>query len=395
MTTVTVSPIARHSKPIIDDSSSDKPLYVSRPLLPELSDFHEILGDIWDSKILTNNGPYCQRLESALETLLGLPTAKVFNNGTTALMMALKLFDLPQGSEVITTPLTFAATAHAISWMGLKPVFVDVLPGEMTLDPRAVEKAITPRTSAILGVHVYGILCRVNELQSIADTHKLRLIYDGAHAFAAKKDDRSVADYGDATIFSFHATKLFNTLEGGMVASNNPAHSKTLDLLRNFGIESEDEVSQIGINGKLNEIQAALGLLNLNIFDQERAFRAELARHYEAIFSDIPGITLKPEQKNTVESYQYFPIVIDEGVFGRSRDNVYDELKTHEIFSRKYFHPICTDFKSYKDEPIISTLNEPFVNTLKTRVLCLPFHSDVNDSHLDRIKRVFLRKPIK
>lgn len=366
-----------------------EPLFVAQPLLPDLAEFQNIVAEVWRTKTLTNGGPFHQRLEAELERYLDVPTAMLFNNGTVALMAALKLFDLPAGSEVITTPLTFAATAHAVHWNGLKPVFVDVLPDALTIDPAAVQKAITSKTSAILAVHVYGTVCEVDQLQAIADQHGLRLIYDSAHVFGTTINGRSIGSYGDASVFSFHATKLFNTLEGGLISTNRASDKADIYYLRNFGIKSEDEVISVGLNGKMNELQAAFGLLNLPRVPEERRQRSELRQKYEGFLTEIPGITTQLKQPGVTNAEQYFPIIINQATYGLSRDDIYDRLKARGIYARKYFHPICTDFVPYRDYPVHSIRNTPYVNTVKSQVLCLPFHSGVSDRHVADIKDVF------
>ncbi|MBR1219671.1 DegT/DnrJ/EryC1/StrS family aminotransferase [Bradyrhizobium sp. U87765 SZCCT0131] len=366
-----------------------RPLYVTRPVLPELSDYQALLADIWRSKILTNGGPLHQRLERELEQYLGVPTAMLFNNGTIALLAALKLLKLPAGSEVITTPLTFAATAHAIKWNGLEPVFADVLPGTLTLDPEAVRKAITPKTSAILGVHVYGTVCELDALQKVADDHGLRLLYDAAHVFGTTVNGVPIGCFGDASVFSFHATKLFNTAEGGLVATNRALDKESIYFIRNFGIKNEEEVVDVGINGKLSEFSAAMGLLVLPLVDDERARRSVLRQKYAEFLTELPGIELAPAQPGVTQSEQYFRVSIDQGAFGRSRDDIYAALQKRQIFSRKYFHPICTDFESYRGYPIYSTRNLPYVERIKSQVLCLPFHGEVEDEDLAEIRDVF------
>jgi dTDP-4-amino-4,6-dideoxygalactose transaminase len=367
-----------------------RPLYVTQPLLPALHDVHGMLDEIWHSKILTNGGNLHQRLEDELRKYLNVPTAMLFNNGTIALLVALKLCDLPPGSEVITTPLTFAATAHAISWNGLVPVFADVTPGTLTLDPAAVKKAISPKTSAILGVHVYGTVCELDELQHIARMHGLRLIYDAAHAFGVNVDGRSIASFGDASVFSFHATKLFNTFEGGLIASARSEDRESIYYLRNFGIKNEEEVVSVGINGKLNELQAALGLLNLPLVKQEMELRSRLRMQYVEFLRDVPGIQVQPVQPGVSSSEQYFPLVIDPRKFGRSRDDLYESLKLRAIFARKYFHPICTDFVPYKGFRVYTARESPYVETVKSQVLCLPFHSGVSEVDVKDIRAEFL-----
>lgn len=369
-----------------------RPLYVTQPLMPELSQLTDMLTNVWQSKILTNGGPLHQQLESALREHLETPTAMLFNNGTIALLVALKLFDLPAGSEVITTPLTFAATAHSISWNGLQPVFADVLPGTLTIDPRAVEKAITSKTSAILGVHVYGTVCELEALQSIATAHGLKLIYDAAHAFGTRVGDRSISSFGDASVFSFHATKLFNTVEGGLIATPREVDRDDIYFLRNFGIKNEEEVVSVGINGKLNEIQAAIGLLNLRSIHSEMTLRSQLRARYVEILSGLPGVALQPLQSGVTSSEQYFPIVIESSLFGRTRDDIYDELKSVGIYARKYFHPICTDFLPYKGYVTHTVHDMPYVEIVKRQVLCLPFHSGVLEEDVEDVRRVFWRR---
>lgn len=367
-----------------------RPLFVTRPLLPPLPDLNQFLNGIWDRQIVTNCGPLHEELETELGRLLNVPSAMLFNNATVALLCALKLFDLPKGSEVITTPLTFAATAHSIDWNGLKPVFADVSEDTLTLDPEAVRKAIGPKTSAILAVHVYGTICDVDALDQVAKEHGLRLIYDAAHAFAAEVDGRPVGSFGDASVFSFHATKLFTTLEGGLIASPDPATRQKLHFLRNFGIKSEEEVVSVGINGKMNEVQAAIGLLNLKAFEAERAARSRLRDSYEQALGGLRGIRFQKKQPGVTQSEQYFPIIVDPAVFGRTRDDIYEALKSRGIMSRKYFHPICTDFEPYRGFPIVtSDSQKSVVERIKSQVLCLPFFSGVTDEDVEEIASVF------
>jgi dTDP-4-amino-4,6-dideoxygalactose transaminase len=357
--------------------------------LPDLKDLQPVLDEIWQTRILTNGGPFHQRLEHELEDYLGVPCAMICNNGTIALILALKMMDLPMGSEVITTPLTFAATAHAVAWNGFTPVFADVEPSTLTIDPASVERAISSKTSAILAVHVYGNICDVNALQDIADKHGLALIYDAAHAFGTTFNGHPIGAFGDASVFSFHATKLFTTLEGGLIATNRAEDKGTIYSLRNFGIKNEEEVIAIGINGKMNELQAAIGLLNLPLVQRERSLRAKLRERYCDLLSSVPGVTTPTAQAGVHNSEQYFHIVVDPTLFGRTRDDVYESLKRKGIFTRKYFHPICTDFEPYRGHHIHSIRNAPYVNTVKSQVLCLPFHSGVEDEDLEDIRAEF------
>ncbi|MBX8827220.1 DegT/DnrJ/EryC1/StrS family aminotransferase [Ochrobactrum sp. SFR4] len=364
------------------------PLYVAKPLLPNVVDMHAMVSQIWQSGVVTNHGPLHEQLERRLVTELGAPTVKLFNNGTIALLAALKMFDLPRGSEVITTPLTFAATAHSIAWNGLKPVFVDVDARSWTLDPHSVQAAINQNTSAILGVHVYGNVCDLQSLENLANKNSLKLIYDAAHAFGVEVNGKGIGNFGDATMFSFHATKLFNTIEGGALTTPNATDSQKIYMLRNFGIKNEDEVIDIGLNGKMNELQAAVGLANLEIYRHEMLKRSSLRKSYNELLSDLPGIHIQLNQDGVSRSEQYYPIRIIAEEFGRSRDQIYDELKKVNIFSRKYFHPICTDFEPYKNEKIISILDVPNASILKNQVLCLPFHSGVSEEHIEMIAKI-------
>ncbi len=369
-----------------------RPLYVAQPVLPDLRDLDKMLAEIWRTKIVTNGGPLHRQLERELENFLGVPTAKLFNNGTIALLAALRFLDLPAESEVITTPLTFAATAHAIQWNNLKPVFVDVDLHTLTIDPQAVRKAVSKKTSAILAVHVYGNVCAVEQLQEIADRNGIRLLYDAAHVFGTTINGRPIGSFGDASVFSFHATKLFNTMEGGAITTARAADEKAIYYLRNFGIKNEEEVVAVGINGKMNELQCAVGLLNLPLVAEERRRRSMLRQKYLEFLKPLPGIYPQPEQAGVTNSEQYFQIRIDARVFGRSRDDVYEGLKKREIYARKYFHPICTDFTPYRGSPIISLGTTPVVETIKSQVLCLPFHSGVDDEDVADIRYEFLRK---
>ncbi|PPK49984.1 DegT/DnrJ/EryC1/StrS family aminotransferase [Marinobacter persicus] len=370
------------------------PIYVASPMLPELSDLTSVLEGIWQSGYVTNHGPLHNQLEQELSNLLNVPTVRLFNNGTIALLTALKMFDFPKGSEVITTPFTFAATAHAISWNELVPVFVDVDPVSMTLDPKSVERAVTDKTVAVLPVHVYGNVCDIEGIDKVAKKYGLKVIYDAAHAFAVEIDGVPISKFGDATIFSFHATKLFTTIEGGAIATNFEGDAQTIYMLRNFGIKNENEVVSIGINGKLNEIQSAIGLLNLKQFPAEKKSRALLRAEYDKIFSQIDGVTVQSFSSNVKKSEQYYPLLIDETISPFSRDDLYEALKRKAIFCRKYFSPICTEFEPYRHFPVISEASVPTVYTIKDQVLCLPFHSKVEPGHLHMIKSVvddFLR----
>lgn len=368
-----------------------KPLYVAKPMLPQLSDLYPLLQGIWDSGIVTNEGPLHNQLEKRLGEFLKTPVSKLFCNGTIAYQAALMAMDLPPGAEIITTPLTFAATAHGIAACGFKPIFADVDPVTLTLDPKSVEKAITPRTAAVVGVHVYGTICDFEALQEICTAHGLKLIFDAAHAFAAECRGVPTSMMGDATMFSLHATKLFNTFEGGLMTSPHPDYAARFRLVRNFGIESEEVVSEIGTNGKMNELSAAIGLLNLDQFETERGIRSELRAMYDRMLEQFDGLVLQARQEDVVQSEQYYMMIVNPERFGADRDEIYAALKEVQIFSRRYFWPVCTDFAPYKGSTIHSIHATPVVEKVKNRVLCLPFHSGVTEAHVAQIESVLRR----
>ena len=361
-----------------------KNIYVTKPLLPDLSSLHQELEKIWESSIVTNSGPKHNLLEEKLKEELGVPNVSLFNNGTLALLTALKALDLPIGSEVITTPFTFAATPHCISWNGLHPIFCDIEPDTMCINPDEIEKHITENTSAILGVHVYGFPCQVEKIQKIADKYNLKVIYDGAHVFSTKINGVDIGNFGDITMFSFHATKLFTTIEGGCLTYKDNALKRKIYNLRNFGIQSEEVVEDIGINGKMNELQASVGLLNLELYKAEQAKRKILKEYYDNALSSVKGIRILKMQNNSTNSYQYYPIVI-ENEYKYSRDELYTKLREQGIWARKYFYPICSDFEPYKNLPSSSKDNLPLANEYKNKVLCLPFYGSLSEEDRKRI----------
>ena len=370
-------------------TAEETPLFVSKPLLPDLNDLSVYLKQIWTSERVTNHGPFSLQLEDELSRLLEVPTAMLFNNGTIGLLTALKLLDLPIGSEVITTPMTFAATAHAIAWNNLKPVFADINDIDLTLNPEAVALAITPNTSAILAVHVYGCICDHDALQALATANGLKLIYDAAHAFGTRRNGASIATLGDASVFSFHATKLYNTIEGGLVATRFPEDREKIYFIRNFGIKNEEEVISIGLNGKMNELQAAIGLLNLKTYEEERKKRIFLREVYHKMLDGVNGLRILEVGPGITQSEQYFVVRVDPNKFGRDRDEIKNELDKRNIFCRKYFYPLCTDFIPYRDTPLVSTQKDSYAEIAKKQVLCLPFHSGVTMMHVDIMADVF------
>ncbi|MGB9201017.1 DegT/DnrJ/EryC1/StrS family aminotransferase [Methanobacterium sp.] len=362
----------------------DEPVYITQPLLPDLDSLQNEIKEIFESKWVTNHGIKHNLFENKLKTVLKVNNISVFNNGTIALLTALNALNLSAGSEVITTPFTFPATPHSISWNGLKPVFCDINPETMTINADKIEDLITPETSAILPVHVYGFPCDVKKIDKIAEKYDLKVIYDCAHAFSTEIDGRGIGGFGDISVFSFHATKLFNTIEGGCLAYNDNNLVEKIYNLRNFGIKNEEEVVDIGINGKMNEIQASIGLLNLELFKEEQLKRMEVKKVYTDKLSKIKYINIPKMPENTTDSLQYFPIVIEED-FPLSRNQIYDEFKKYNIFTRKYFYPICSDYENYKNLQSSTADNLPVANNLKNKILCLPLYGDLDKKNVMNI----------
>ena len=346
--------------------------------MPDYADLIDRIQDLYQTRMLTNLGPYHQELETKLQEFLKVKHLSLFNNATIGLITALKALDLPFGSEVITTPFTFAATPHSIVWNGLKPVFCDIEPKTMTIDPDKIENLITSKTSAILGVHVYGFPCKVDQISKIAKENHLRVIYDSAHAFTTEIDHSSICNYGDISVLSFHATKLFNTLEGGALVTNSNKINKKIKNLRNFGIKDEFTVTDIGINGKLNELQAIFGLLNLKLVEEEQNKRLSLSNLYKERLSEIEVIEIPEMPANCSDSYQYFPILIN-----NHRDLIFGTLRKYNIHARKYFYPPCTDYDSYQNLGDRNTL--PVTYKIADRVLCLPFYGDLGEDNANMI----------
>ncbi|MBO5738826.1 DegT/DnrJ/EryC1/StrS family aminotransferase [bacterium] len=368
-------------------SNKNKKIYITQPLLPSITSLNSHFDDIWTSKIVTNMGKKHNELESKLKNVLKVQNVSLFNNGTIALLVAIKALDLPVGSEIITTPFTFAATPHCISWNGLKPVFCDIEPNTMTIDADKIEKLITPNTSAILGVHVYGFPCDVEKIDKIAKKYNLKVIYDAAHAFSAEINNNGIGNYGDITMFSFHATKLFNTIEGGCLTYNDERLIRKIYDLRNFGIQSEELVEDIGINGKLNEIQAAIGLENLKLYKAEQEKRAKIKAFYDEKLSSIKSITIPKMPENTTNSYQYYPIIIEDD-YPLTRNELYEKFKKENIYTRKYFYPVCTDYECYKNNASVEASDLKVVNNLKHKILCLPYYGALTIDELNTIYEV-------
>lgn len=361
---------------------SSPPIYVTKPHLPPLDDFIPLLQEIWERRVLTNNGPFHQELEEALCEYLGVKYISLFSNGTIALVTALKAIGV--SGEVITTPYSFVATAHSLLWNNLTPVFVDIDPVTFNLDPSRIEAAITEKTTAILPVHCYGIPCDIDAIEQIANKHDLRVIYDAAHAFGVECHCGSILNHGDLSVLSFHATKVFNTFEGGAIICHDRETKTNIDRLKNFGFASEINVESVGINGKMNELQAALGLLQLKTVDSALSKRSDIDTYYRSKIKKIKGITCPPIQKVLQHNYSYFPVLIDPE-FPLSRDEVYQKLKNNNIFARRYFYPLIVDFAPYKYMISSTSRALPVANKVANQVLCLPIYPALSVEEQDRI----------
>jgi len=364
----------------------DSPIYITRPLLPDKNVIVRKLDEIVDSKKVTNIGDQHMELENALKRYLEIEHITLFNNGTMALLLGIKALGL-QG-EVITTPFTFPATVQALDWNQLTPVFCDIEPHSLNIDPARIESLITERTSAILAVHVFGNPCDVHQIQKIADRYGLKVIYDAAHAFGSRIDETPIGSYGDMTMFSFHATKLFNTIEGGALTYRDSELAPKLNLLKNFGIANEEQVVLSGLNGKMNEIQAGIGLEVLRLVNEERSKRLEILNVYMDELRDVPGVKIVTKQNNLRSSLQYFVVRIVEDSFGKSRDWLYEELKKFNIYSRKYFYPLCSDFPWYKHLESTSVANLKVAHRISSEVLCLPFYGELGCESVRKICRI-------
>lgn len=360
-----------------------EPIYVTRPLLPAMDEFTARLREIWAAQWLTNAGALHERLEEALRRHLRVPHLSLFNNGTIALLTAVRALGL-RGS-VATTPFTFPATPHVLAWSGIEPIFCDIDPMTMTIDPARVDAAVRPDTTAVLGVHVYGLPCDVAGLQAVASSRGLKIIYDAAHAFGTTVEGAAIGNFGDLTMFSFHATKLFHTAEGGALACRDGALKTAVDRLKNFGILGPEEVDAPGINGKMNELQAALGLAVLDHVAEEVQRRKAIIARYRAHLASVDGVTLMPEPPGIVSSCQYFVIRIDREQFGVSRDEVHAALQEYKVFTRKYFYPLCSDYPCYRGLPTARAANLPVAHRVVNEVLCLPIYGTLPLDSVDRI----------
>ncbi len=361
----------------------DKPIYVTQPSLPPLEEFIPYLEKIWDSKILTNGGSMHQQLEVALCDYLDVGHISLFNNGTIALLTALKALEI-QG-EVITTPYSFVATSHSLLWNGIKPIFVDIDPLTFNLDPAKIEQAITPNTTAIMPVHCYGNPCDVEAIRHIADKHGLKVIYDAAHAFGVEDSGGSILRHGDLSVLSFHATKIFNTFEGGAIVCPDTETKQHIDYLKNFGFANETTVVAFGINGKMSEINAAFGLLQLKSIDQSMEKNRRIAENYRKSLRDIEGITVFEQfEKVKRANNSYFPILVGED-YPLSRDELYEKLKKNNIYSRRYFYPLISEFPIYRDLELSDEKMALVATQVAATVLCLPIYPALSLEEVTRI----------
>ena len=361
----------------------NKQITVTAPLLPNLEDFNVLLKEIWDSKWITNNGSFHKRLESALCEYLKVPYISLFTNGTLPLLTALQALRVT--GEVITTPYSFVATTHSIWWNGCKPVFVDIDPATGNIDPDKIEAAITPRTTAIMPVHVYGKPCDTKRIQKIADKYGLKVIYDAAHAFGVEVDGKSILNEGDMSTLSFHATKVYNTLEGGALVMHDADMKKRIDQLKNFGFTGEITVEAPGINSKVDEVRAAYGLLNLGLVDSAIEARHQVAIRYREGLRNIDGLTYMEDMPGVKHNYSYFPIFIDAEKFGMTRDELYFKMKEQNILGRRYFYPLISEFDTYKGLPSSGRENLPKAHQVADSVICLPMHHELTEEDLTRI----------
>ncbi len=362
------------------------PITVTSPLLPPLEEFVPYLEQIWQSKWITNNGHFHQELEKALCEYLGVEYISLFTNGTLPLITALQALRI-QG-EVITTPYSFVATTHSIWWNGIRPVFVDVDPNTGNIDPDRIEAAITPHTTAIMPVHVYGTPCEVDRIEAIARKYGLKVIYDAAHAFGVKQNGRSILNAGDISTLSFHATKTYNTVEGGALICHSKEMKQRIDYLKNFGFAGETEVIAPGINSKMDEIRAAYGLLGLKHVDAAIAARKQVAERYREALREVKGLRLFEDVEGVTHNYSYFPIFIQADEFGETRDELYFRLKEHGILGRRYFYPLISTFSTYRSLPSASADNLPVATRLANEVICLPMHHELTPEEVEHIIHV-------
>lgn len=360
----------------------NKLITVTSPLLPNLDDFNEMLKQIWESKWITNNGSFHKQLEKELAAYLKVPYISLFTNGTLPLITALQALRIT--GEVITTPYSFVATTHALWWNGIKPVFVDIDPRTGNIDPDRIEAAITPKTTAIMPVHVYGKPCDTQRIQEIADQYGLKVIYDAAHAFGVEVNGESILNAGDLSTLSFHATKVYNTVEGGAMVMHDERMKKRIDYLKNFGFANETTVVGPGINSKMDEIRSAYGLLNLKQVDKAIEARHQVAIKYREALRDVEGITFFDDMPGVRHNYSYFPIFVDEKKYGMSRDELYFKMKEQNVLGRRYFYPLISEFSTYRGLDSARPENLPNAHKMANTVICLPMHHILSDQDIQR-----------
>lgn len=366
-----------------------KVITVTSPLLPDLDEFNELLKDIWNRKWITNNGHYHQELEKALCEYLKVPYISLFTNGTLPLITALQALRIT--GEVITTPYSFVATTHSLWWNGIKPVFVDIDPGTGNIDPDKIEAAITPKTTAIMPVHVYGKPCDVKRIQEIADKYGLKIIYDAAHAFGVEVNGESILKAGDMSTLSFHATKVYNTIEGGALVMHDEQTKKRIDYLKNFGFAGETEVVAPGINSKMDEMRSAYGLLNLRQVDKAIEARHQVAIKYREALRDVPGIRFFDDMPGVKHNYSYFPIFVDAEQYGMTRDELYFKMKEHGVLGRRYFYPLINTFSTYRGLESATQENLPNAYKMADEVICLPMHHALSEGDVEKTIKELLR----
>lgn len=369
---------------------SDSKLLVTSPLLPDLDEFQALLKEIWDSKWITNNGQFHEQLEKALCEYLGVEFLSLFTNGTLPLITALQAMHIT--GEVITTPYSFVATTHALWWNGIKPVFVDIDPSTCGIDPDKIEAAITPRTTAIMPVHCYGKPCDTKRIQAIADKYGLKVIYDAAHCFGVRVNGNSILSEGDMSTLSFHATKVFNTAEGGALIVKDAETKKRVNYLKNFGFAGETEVVAPGINSKMDEIRAAFGLLNLKQVDDAIERRHQVAVKYREALRNVKGIRFFDDMPDVKHNYSYFPIFVDSKEYGMTRDGLYFKMREQGVLGRRYFYPLISTFSTYCGLPSAAPENLPVATRMANEVICLPMHHKLSDEDVERIVGLIVKR---
>ena len=366
----------------------NKQITVTAPLLPDLEEFNLFLQDIWDSKWVTNNGKYHKQLEKELAEYLKVPYVSLFTNGTLPLLTALQALRIT--GEVITTPYSFVATTHSIWWNGCKPVFVDIDPATGNINPDCIEAAITPKTTAIMPVHVYGKPCDTQRIKEIADKYGLKVIYDAAHAFGVEVGGESILKAGDMSTLSFHATKVYNTLEGGALVMHDEETKRRIDYLKNFGFAGETEVVAPGINSKVDEVRAAYGILNLRQVDSAIEARHQVAIKYREALTPIDGISFMDDMPGVKHNYSYFPIFVDSEKYGMTRDELYFKMKEQNVLGRRYFYPLISEFSTYRGLESARIENLPIAHKMADTVICLPMHHELRSGDIDRILKTII-----